>query len=532
MIVAVASMVDQPPATSYDEVVYDGAVLPPTHPNQLATVATLFGLAHAPVTRCRVLELGCATGKNLVSMAQSLPDSTFVGIDLSARQIAAARALADELALPNVRFEQMNILDLPADWGEFDYIIAYGVYSWVPPAVQTAILALCKRHLAPNGIAFVSYNIYPGWHLRSIARDIMQYHVRGLSGLAERTQQSWAVLRFLTEASGQLIKHTPELELYHQLLKQEQQLLGERPHWYLAHEHLEEDNHPLYFHEFVQRAADHGLQYVADADVPRMFTGTLPAAIARAIEGIAADKVAVEQYLDFLFNRTFRQSLLCHAERELLTDLAAPSLTALQIASPATLLPGDAANPLDKLRSPTGSLLSLKAPLGRAAMQAVLAVWPHAIPFEALLATVRQQLANAGQPTSDDDAAQLTHILMQCFAVNAVEFRVHTLPFVLEVGERPQAHALARHEAQHGKVVSTLLHTRAELTTPALALLPFLDGSRDRVQLQAILTGLVDDGTLVLEAPTPPSPEQRPAMLTALLEHILRTLARAAILVA
>ena len=35
------------------------------------------------------------------------------------------------------------------------------------------VLEICQRHLAPNGVAYISYNTYPGWHIRGIARDIM-----------------------------------------------------------------------------------------------------------------------------------------------------------------------------------------------------------------------------------------------------------------------------------------------------------------------------------------------------------------------
>ena len=50
------------------------------------------------------------------------------------------------------------------------------MYSWVPPDVQDAILRVCSRNLAPNGIAYVSYNTYPGWHVRMMAREMLVEH--------------------------------------------------------------------------------------------------------------------------------------------------------------------------------------------------------------------------------------------------------------------------------------------------------------------------------------------------------------------
>src|SRR6516165_7913322 len=154
------------PETSYDEIPYSNNAFYHTHPDCLATVATLFGMKPAPVQACRVLELGCGRGGNLIPMATSLPTSRFVGIDLSARQIAGGQEAVESLGLTNVELKQLSILDVDSDFGRFDYIICHGVYSWVPAAVQEKILEICAQNLAPSGIAYISYNCYPGWHLR------------------------------------------------------------------------------------------------------------------------------------------------------------------------------------------------------------------------------------------------------------------------------------------------------------------------------------------------------------------------------
>jgi SAM-dependent methyltransferase len=171
-------MVVEVPATSYDEVPYASDPYPQSHPDQLATVATLFGMAPAPVDRCRVLELGCARGGNLIPLALALPRSRFVGIDSSAHQVVAAREVIAALGLGNIEVSQRSILDVDAGFGSFDYIICHGTYSWVPSEVQDKILAVCARNLAPGGVAYVSYNTYPGWHLRGLVRDLLCYHRR------------------------------------------------------------------------------------------------------------------------------------------------------------------------------------------------------------------------------------------------------------------------------------------------------------------------------------------------------------------
>src|SRR5260370_36089437 len=166
------------PATSYDELPYDDKPIRATHPDNLAAIATLYGMTPPPLDRCRVLELGCAAGHNLIAMAISLPEARFTGIDLSPRQIADGQATVAALGLPNVKLQALSVLDMDDAFGQFDYIIAHGIYSWVPAAVQDKVLSVCARNLATDGVAYGSYNTYPGWHQRGMVREMMNYHVR------------------------------------------------------------------------------------------------------------------------------------------------------------------------------------------------------------------------------------------------------------------------------------------------------------------------------------------------------------------
>src|SRR5260221_4442716 len=101
-------MQNQP--TSYDSVIYPSSTHPQTHPDRLAVIGSLFGLEPAPVNRCRVLELGCGNGTNLVPMAWGLPQSEFVGIDLAALPIARGQRMFSELGLKNVQLVQADLL--------------------------------------------------------------------------------------------------------------------------------------------------------------------------------------------------------------------------------------------------------------------------------------------------------------------------------------------------------------------------------------------------------------------------------------
>ena len=83
--------------TPYDELPYPGSAFAQTHPDRLATLATLFGMTPAPVERCRVLELGCGDGGNLIPMAFALPESRFTGVDLATTAIARGQQLIDQV---------------------------------------------------------------------------------------------------------------------------------------------------------------------------------------------------------------------------------------------------------------------------------------------------------------------------------------------------------------------------------------------------------------------------------------------------
>ena len=75
---------------SYDQLPYETRARRKTHPDTLATLATVFGLTPPPVEAARVLELGCGTGENLLAIACALPGSSCVGVDFSAPQITEA----------------------------------------------------------------------------------------------------------------------------------------------------------------------------------------------------------------------------------------------------------------------------------------------------------------------------------------------------------------------------------------------------------------------------------------------------------
>jgi methyltransferase-like protein/SAM-dependent methyltransferase len=520
--------------TSYDEVPYLSKPIPQTHPDRLATVALLFGMKAPALATCRVLELGCAAGGNLLPLAVSFPDGHFVGVDLSQRQVAMGQETIDALGLDNIRLEQRSILDVGPEFGEFDYILCHGVFSWVPAAVQEKILAICKRNLAPNGIAYVSYNTYPGWHMHRMIREVLCYHAGHFREPERRIAEARAFLDFLAGAVPQ------ENNPYGLLLKNELEFLRQREDWYFFHEFLEEVNEPIYFHQFAGRAAAAGLQYVGEAEVTMMTVGTVAPNIEQVLRKLASDLIHLQQYLDFLRNTQFRQSLLCHDGIRLDRLRRPESLTAFQVASPARPVaaqPDVRSTAVEQFKGPQGSL-STNEPLTKTAIMVLIECWPQSRSFEELGAAVWQRLYPQGGPSEvarAEGMQQLAARLLNGYtSTKLVELRMGPPRCVVEVSARPVACPLARHQASTGALVTNRRHEARGLEEVNRQLLCLLDGRNDHAALLEQMLGWAEAGKLTVQAEGQKVTEA--ARLRAMLEQTLKVqlevFARSALLVA
>jgi methyltransferase-like protein/trans-aconitate methyltransferase len=476
-------------ATTYDELPYDDKPIRATHPDNLAATAMLYGMSPTPPERCRVLELGCAAGQNLVAMAISLPDAHFTGIDLSPRQVADGQATVAALGLSNVKLRAMSLLDINDDLGQFDYILAHGVYSWVPPPVQDKLLSVCASNLAPQGVAYVSYNTYPGWHQRGMVREMMGYHVRQFAEPQQRVEQARAFLTFLIESRPP----QTNVNTFHRMLTDEATMLRDTADSYLFHEHLEDVNQPLYFHDFMERASDKSLQYLDEA-LQHVPIESLPAATREVLAELAGDVVRLEQYLDFLRNRTFRRTLLCHAAQPLDRSPPPQRMTAFRFTTaawPPTREVDVTTEAVVEFRGENVQV-STNNPLVKSALVELCEAWPRSLHFEALRERVWDRLKDGScVPLRQEETRDaLAGALLQCYRLNLTRLHVFDPPFVLDAGEYPCASSLARLQAWQGQVlVSNLWHAFVRLDERERVLLTHLDGSRDRKALGEAMAG-------------------------------------------
>ncbi|MEX2140215.1 MAG: class I SAM-dependent methyltransferase [Pirellulales bacterium] len=520
------------PRTSYDEVPYSSFPYSQSHPNRLAVVGTLFGMTPAPVDRCRVLELGCASGGNLIPMAAAFPEGSFVGIDLSSRQVAEGVQTIETLGLRNIELRCLSILDVDASMGQFDYVICHGVYSWVPEPVRQKIFEICAERLNPQGIAYISYNTYPGWHMRGTVRDMMVFHVRRWSKPDDRVGQARGLLDWLVKTVP------PDDNAYSSLLRGESERIRNNADSYVLHEHLEAINEPVYFYQFADAAAAKGLQFIAEAQSGARWLEGLGPEAEQAVRQVARDVVEYEQYLDFLRNRMFRRSLLCHADVPLHRNLDPKRVRRLYVAS-AAIAQGAvsaATNEEAKFRIEDG-VLTTSSPLVKGALSILGPRWPEAMAVEDLIGETLTRLS-AGSTISaaraEEFADNLATNIAHSFTRRAVELYCSPPQIRAIVDEFPKSTPLARLQAATQPHVTTLLHEVAKINPLGRKLVLLADGTRNRADLFASLLAAVRNGELVMVdqagQPRPDAPVE-PALERSL-ENGLKDLARLGLLCA
>lgn len=462
----------------YDQLAYPSYTHSQTHPDQMAVKAMLFNMTPAPVDRCRVLELGCGDGTNLASFALALPGSEFVGIDLATTPIARGQEMLRGLELRNVMLRAMDVMESMGDLGQFDYIIAHGLYSWVPEPVRERILAVCSELLTPQGVAYVSYNTSPGGHLKAMLRDMMLFHTRGFEDPMERVDQSVALLRFIANSGT-------KAETYAQFLEEEIDKLAERDPANIFHDELGEVNVPVAFHAFCGAARRNGLQFLSEADYTHPQDSGFAPHVQNLLKQLGANRVAREQYHDFLTFRRFRQTLLCRVEVPLrfgmnpdrvdgfrISFAGQPAADEVTIESDAPLL----------FTGPKNSSVEVRSPLGKAALVALSKVWPAAVPFPQVVAEARAALGRGNDGASTDtDSLRLFELFLRTYAPGLTTLHHCPPRFAPEPGNRPVANPLARWLARTQPKVPSLCHTAVIVEDPASQhLLTLLDGTRDR----------------------------------------------------
>lgn len=471
---------------------YQGKPFPGTHPDRLATLGRLYGLRTAAPERCRVLELGCGDGANLLPMAAELPDAEFVGIELNGARVAAGAAWARELGLRNVQLEARDLTQVGDEYGTFDYVIAHGVYSWVTAPVRDHVLRLCRQRLNPEGVAFMSFNSLPGWHFFAYLRDLAQL-VRKQSAAVSGNE----LLKRVRALANLFAAEQPAGDVQGAHLQQLLRRLETTSDYLIVFDYLSEQCHPVTLTDFDTHAKANGLRYVCDAHYFEQSWRSLTPRSRSAVAQATNEALTREAFADVFTARPFRRALLCHDEApELALQPAAIQdfqiLGALQRdpVAPEALFDSRAVS----FTTTRGGSLSTSAPAVKVALDAVSQRWPSSISFAELVEVTGQRLSLA---TTEKVAEALQSALLELYAAGAVDFRITPPRCAQTPGERPLAASLARAQATRGEMVTNQHHDFTRLRDElSRQLFTRLDGCRNRSQLVDELLPLAKSGAL------------------------------------
>lgn len=443
-------------SSSFDALPYRHGAVPASHPGRLGAIARLMGQGAAAPDRCRVLELGCGEGMNLLPLAERFPESEFVGVDFSAGQIRTAEEAKAAIGIGNARFVRADLKDFEPEAGTFDYVIAHGVYSWVPDDLKTRLLQLCARALNPRGVAYISYNVHPGWGLLGSLRAIVR-------GELARVSDPRAHLKQLLPALHRSFasQDTPYAKLMTEALTEWQEL----PEELLLHNELEAINDPVTFLDFTEHTSAHGLRYLAEANFASMPLDHLPVAARAELAGLGLDALRGQQLLDLLGNRQFRASILTPAAftpaAELQASVVSECAVGLHLRAVEPRIDLTSSAPL-RLLGRRNFLLSVEKPAQRAFFAALCEAHPHRIPFVHAITRATEFLRQAGLPP-EVDSGLLAAGILKLFTIDQCDLLLAGGGNWLRPAEAPEASPLMRYQARSGHRVANRWHEIVEL---------------------------------------------------------------------
>lgn len=453
-------------AEDYESLPYTSMPHAQTQPSRLAAIAMLHGMSPPAVETANVLELGCASGGNLIPLAARFPGARFLGVDLGRKHVEDAALRIRDLALSNIEIQQADIGEFrPLE--KFDYIICHGVFSWTPRAVQDAVFRICRETLSDAGVALVSFNVLPGWRMRSAIRDLCLRHTATESVASRRVVMARALLDDIAASAN-------AGEPYGLLLQNEARRIAHRPASYIMGEFMSADNTAFYVSDFVEQAARLGLDYLADADLDAAVPETLGAPFQQRLAAHAgAGLLAREQYADYFTGRPFRSALLVKTAASR-SAFDSSRLRLLQL-SGEFKRSGDGAEPMFK--DARGRAVRGSDPVVLQALSRLAAAHPATLSFAEL---------------SDADGeggarvCEALGLLLRAGQISASSAR-------LRVGDgaasHPRAWDLARREAASGQpFVTSLAHAPVLVKPIAGWMLSRLDGRMDQAGLKAALT--------------------------------------------
>ncbi len=464
--------------SSYDDLVYEGRAFPQAHPERLCVIGSLFGLNPKPVEKCRVLEIGCATGENIIPMAFHLAESEFVGADISLVQIQKAQETINELGLENIKVPKADLMEIDESWGKFDYIISHGVYSWVPEEVENKILEISSQNLEKNGLVYISYGTFPGCSTKMMARDMILYHTKKFSDNQQKIEQAKALLEFIksyAEKSNSYYKHVVQNHV---------NIFSSNKESYLFHEYIELFNRPSYFQDFINKAGKYGLAFVNEAQAGASSEFKLPPEINNTLNSICTTFEEKEQYFDFLENRSFRQSVLCaDADKANISrDITFEQLKDMYCYLPAKILAPEeivADNQMQEIRNISDVGIKSNNSLIKNAIKILCTSNKGCIKISDLFDNSFTGIAlDEGVASHTQSQMQsFTNGILQGYITNFLGLSSRDFGYLLTVSQKPKVSKMALFQARNNLLIVNQRHEPINIDAFARKLVSHLDGN-------------------------------------------------------
>lgn len=470
----------------YDTLPYSSMPFAESQPTHLAALAALHSCSAPAVETARVLELGCASGGNLIPLAVRFPNAVFEGVDLSERHAREGASLIADLGLSNITIRQGDIGTLDVSDKRYDYIICHGVFSWVPKPVQEAIFRICATSLTENGIAYVSYNVLPGWHFRMIIRDICKYQQDVDSSPQSQIAKARATLH-------QMAQLADETSLFGKVLREEAQRSTQMNDSLFQGEFLSADNDPCHFHEFVDRANSHGLAYLCDAGLADFLPETFAPDRREAAGRLAGNSMVKDQYIDHFTGRAFRRSLLVKDSASTERVIGPGGLAHLHLACP--LGPEESKDGAFILRQDKAELKTNDPVVGTALVY-LATVYPETRSFAELVTHVEKTTGH--KPTNF--TARMADALLRTIKSGYLTASAYPLRVGRVVDENPTLWPLARAQLRRNQPwLSTLLHVPIQIAPALRSIAALLDGTNTQAQIEARLAAAIASREIVID---------------------------------
>lgn len=459
----------------YQSRVYPAMSHPSTDPAVTAVAAKLAGLDIPTPSCANILEIGCASGHNLLPLAARWPESRFVGIDFSAAAIEEAQQSATLAGLGNIEFIHRDLQDYDPGEDSFDFIIAHGVYSWVPQPTRQRLLDFCAENLSHEGIATISYNTLPGWSLRQSLVDLTRL-LENRPAAETIGPDHERILAFLATAAG---THTPYARYLTGVLHD---MVGKGT-TALPFDDFAPINEPCTFLEFAAHAGRSGLKYLGESCLQDNFPPSLAPGAEESLQPLASDPLALQQAIDVLTNRTFRSSLLCRADAPVQTRITSATALHFSVRCPHRL---EGTRLID---SSGNELVNFEHPFALAFFYALADTSPQSVPIQEILEIMAERLGDQFDPTHS--LPVIARMVMDSARQNLIQLRYEPLRFESAVPAAPNLGALRLLAAKQGKPLVDVYHTPCTLDEGRLQISMAMDGSRSIEELATLSSSVM-----------------------------------------